>query len=213
MYIWRDLSANAVRRRWHASAMQPATCQISVTLMPVRGASLTETGPVSPAVPIEPSFHVLVPVPTAPSFFNKDRTRSTAAYNRRSYTSTSSTSSHSLFQLPPYPLARSIQLHPPRTRQTRAESPLFHPRMRKSTVEIVAVLFAFPIPKPPRVPFLPQPISPVIGHAMPCPQVGEIHRFGDPIDEMCDKNRHELASDICLPVGEKHENPPRLHPT
>lgn len=102
MYMWRDLSANAVRRRWHASAMQPATCQISVTLIPVIGASLTETGPVSPAVPIEPSFHVLVPVPTAPSFFNKDRTRSTAAYSRRSYTSTSSTSS--LFQLPPIPL-------------------------------------------------------------------------------------------------------------
>lgn len=79
-------------------------------------------------------------------------------------------------------------------------------------VEIVAVLFAFPIPKPPHVPFLPQPISPVIGHAMPCPQVGEIHRFGNPIDEMCDKNRHELASDICLPVGEKTRKPSSASP-
>lgn len=75
MYIWRDLSANAVRRRWHASAMQPATCQISVTPMPVRGASLTETGPVSPAVPIEPSLHVLVPVPTAPLVFQQGQNK------------------------------------------------------------------------------------------------------------------------------------------
>lgn len=172
-----------------------------VTLMPVRGASLTETGPVSAAAPIEPSFHVLVRVPTAPSFSNEDRTGSTAPYNRRSYTSLY------LLNVIPLSLPRpSKSTHLERGKhehELKAPSPSpLSPKNVKTNGKNRGSAFAFPIPQPPHVPLLPQPISSV--RHWPCHAQPRWEKFADSgirSTKIWDKNSHELASDICLLWG------------